>query len=141
MRVLTTTILLLGLAWCGAMPLATATDAPVVVSFVFPGGVTRSTQLTDNEVRDLLHANFGYMVEWWVRGALAKLQLPHVISVVDPTSKAMAVTSVDGLANGRTGHWVLYVDGVRSRYHINTQVRQHERQVKLVYEQVGNSSG
>ena len=141
MRVLTTAILLLGLAWCGAMSPATATDASVVVSFVFPGGVTRSAELTDNEVRGLLRENIGYMVEWWVRGALAKLQLRHVISVVDPRSKAMAVTSVDGVANGPTGQWVLYVDGIRSRYHINTQVRQHERQIKLVYEQVGSSSG
>ena len=141
MRVLTTTLLLLGLAWSGAMPLGAVTDAPVVVSFVFPGGVTKSTELTDNEVRSLLHANIGYMVEWWVRGALAKLQLPHTISVVDATSKAVAVTLVDGVANGPTGRWVLYVDGIRSRYHINTQVRQHERQVKLVYEQVGSSSG
>jgi len=140
MRVLTTAFLLLDLT-CGTRPLAAATDTPVVVSFVFPGGVTRSTELTESEVRDLLHANFGYMVEWWVRGALAKLQLPHVISVVDPTSRAMAVTSVDGVANGISGQWVLYVDGIRSRYYINTQVRQHERQVKLVYERVGRPSG
>src|SRR5262245_39192212 len=90
------------------------TEATVPVSFVFPDGATKSTELTDREVQDLLHENFGYMIEWWVRGALTKLKLPYVITVVDQTTKAKAVTSIAGVANGTAGQWVLYVDGFRS---------------------------
>ena len=123
------------------LPGAATSEPVVVVSFVFPGGATKSTELTNSEVRDLLHENFGYMIEWWVRGALAKLDLPHVITVVERKSNARAVTSIAGVANGATGRWVLYVDGVRSRYHINTQIRQHEKRVRLVYEQIRRSAG
>jgi hypothetical protein len=144
MKLLVMTVLVLVAAVSVAVRTATATnlpDTPVVVSFVFPGGVIKSTDVTDNEVRDLLHENLGYMIEWWVRGALAKLGLPHVITVVDQKSKATAVTSVDGVTSGPAGRWVLYVDGIRSRYHINTQVRQNEHQIRLVYEHVGRPAG
>ena len=129
------------LAVSATRSLANPAERLVAVSFVFPDGVTKSTQLTDGEVRNLVHENFGYMIEWWVRGAIAKLKLSTEISVVDPQSKAKAVTSVDGVANGPNGRWVLYVDGVRSRYHINTKLRQHERSIRLVYEQVGKLAG
>jgi len=143
MRLFTTAsaLLLLALASPVDLPGAATNETPVVVSFVFPGGATKSTELKDSEVRDLLNENFGYMIEWWVRGALAKLELPYVITVVDKKSKAKAVTSIAGVANSATGRWVLYVDGIQSRYYINTQVRQDEKRVRLVYEQIGRPAG
>jgi len=141
MRSVTILLLVVVFLASGALSAATPADRPVAVSFVFPNGVTRSTELTEAEVRSLLHENFGYMIEWWVRGALVKLSLPHVITVVDQQSKAKAVTSINGIANGSSGRWVLYVDGIRSRYDINTQVRQNEQQIRLVYEQLGRPAG
>src|SRR6266581_6615179 len=85
----------------------------VVVTFAFPDGSSKVTELSDAEVRSLLHENFGYMVEWWIRGALVKLGLPHRIAIVDTKLRAKDVVAVGDVENGPTGRWVLYVNGFR----------------------------
>ena len=53
---------------CG-FPVAVAEEI-VTVSFEFPNEVMHQTTVTDNEVRQLLGRNFGYMVEWWIHALL-----------------------------------------------------------------------
>jgi hypothetical protein len=111
-------------------------EESVTVSFEFPNGAARQATLTDNEVRQLLGRNFGYMVEWWVNGALAKLGLQFHEKVVNAKTGAMAIVAIEGAANSKDGVWTYYVNGYRSKYHINTQLREGVKSIRFVYEKI-----
>jgi hypothetical protein len=106
----------------------------VTVTFELPNGDSHQTTITDDEVRVLLQKNFGYMVEWWVHGALAKLGLSYEEEVVDAKTKAIAIVKIEEVANTVGAKWTLYVNGHRSKYHINTQTREGVKTIRLVYE-------
>lgn len=113
--------------------MAAETDK-VGLSFEFANGDRYETIITDNEVRDLLHRNFGYMIEWWVDGALVKLGLKCTKEVVDARKGSVAIVAINSVANSMKARWVLYVNGHRSKYHINTQTREGVKTIRLVYE-------
>jgi len=128
------------LSICGVVLISSASLAEefVSVSFEFPNGKTYQTNITETEVRRILDRNIGYMVEWWVHGALSKLNLEYKEIVVN-SEGALAVISIDGVANGENGSWVFYVNGFRSIYHINTQSREGVRNIRFVYEKKNHS--
>ena len=128
------------LAALGAPTLALHSET-VIVTFAFPDGSSKVTELNDAEVRSLLHESFGYMVEWWIRGALIKLGLPHRIAIVDQKLKAKDVVAIGGVENSQSGHWVLYVNGFRSPYHINTQSRENVREIRLAFQSARKPAG
>jgi hypothetical protein len=110
-------------------------EESVTISFEFPNGA-RQTTLTDNEVRQLLGRNFGYMVEWWVHGALAKLGLQFQEELVNAKTGAMAIVAIEGVRNSKDAVWVYYVNGYRSKYHINTQLREGVKTIRFVYKKI-----
>jgi hypothetical protein len=93
-------------------------EQTVAVSFELPERAPVRVAVSLSEVMQLTGVKHPYKVEFWVRGALAKAELKYDVELVDGRR---SVTAIDGVRNDSTGAWVYFVDGVRSRYHINTQ--------------------
>ena len=84
-----------------------------------------------SEVTQLTGDKLPYKVEYWVRGALAKADLKYAVELVEGRR---TVTAIDDVRNDSKGTWVYFVDGVRSRYHINTQTAPTVRSIRFVFE-------
>ena len=89
-------------------------------------------ELTYEEAVEELGRKIPYMIEFWVHAALSRLGFEYRDRVVNEHG-GRAIISVDGLANSSTGHWVYYVNGIRSPYHINTQTSEGVRSIRFAF--------
>jgi hypothetical protein len=103
----------------------------VAVSFEFPERPPVQVAISYSEVVELTGVKHPYKVEFWVRGALAKANLKYQADLVDGRR---TITAIDNVRNDATGTWVYFVDGVRSKYHINTQTAPQPRSIRFVFE-------
>jgi hypothetical protein len=110
---------------------APALGERVVVTFEFPDRDPVRVPLTYDETVGLIHDKLNYKVEFWVHGALKKSQLASVETALDGH---VMLTSIGGVANGTAGHWVYFVNGIRSPYHINTQLAVEVRTIRYVFQ-------
>lgn len=109
----------------------TAGEYAVDVSFNFPEKPPVQVAISYSEVVQLTGVKHPYKVEFWVWGALAKAKLRYTADLVDGRR---SITAIDGISNGSAGTWVYFVDGVRSKYHINTQTAPRVRSIRFVFE-------
>ena len=119
----------LGLLLAPASP-APALGERVTVTFEFPDRDPVRVPLTYDETVDLIDDKLNYKVDFWVYGALKKAKLA---SVADRQDGDVTLTSIGGIANGPAGRWVYYVNGIRSRYHINTQLAVGVRTIRYAF--------
>jgi hypothetical protein len=125
LKALVTFGLLLGLA----SP-APALGERVTVTFEFPDRDPVRVPLTYDETVELINDKLNYKIDFWVYGALKKANLA---SVEDRQDGHVTLTSIGGVANGPAGRWVYYVNGIRSPYHINTQLAIGVRTIRYVF--------
>ena len=72
-----------------------------------------------------------YKIDFWIYGALQVLEIPFKTKTV---KGGTTIEQIGEAANGEKGKWVYYVNGIRSRYHINTQLDLEVDTIKFVYE-------
>lgn len=108
-----------------------AAEHTVAVSFEFPGKPPVQVAIGYSEVVQLTGVKHPYKVEFWVRGALAKAGLEYT---ADDVEGRRTITAIDNISNDSSGAWVYFVDGVRSKYHINTQTAPYVRSIRYVFE-------
>jgi hypothetical protein len=106
-------------------------EQSVDVSFEFPARPPVHVSVTLSEVTQLTGDKLPYKVEYWLLGALAKAELKYAMELVDGRR---TVTAIDDVRNDSTGTWAYFVDGVRSKYHINTQTAPTVRSIRFVFE-------
>jgi hypothetical protein len=112
-------------------PSLSAGEYAVAVSFEFPEKPPVQVAISYSEVVQLTGVKHPYKIEFWVRGALAKAELKYTADLVDGRR---TITSIDSVRNDSTGAWVYFVDGIRSKYHINTQTAPKVRSIRFVFE-------
>jgi len=115
------------LAW--ALP-TFAVGERVTVFFEFPDRDPVRVDLTYEETVPLVNDKLNYKINFWVRGALLKAKLA---STQETRDGHVTLTSIGGVANGGPGHWVYWVNGLRSPYHINTQLSMGVRTIRFRY--------
>jgi len=108
-----------------------AGEYAVAVSFEFPERPPVHVAISYSEVVELTGVKHPYYVEFWVRGALAKSNLKYKTDFI---GGQRTITVIDNVRNDATGTWVYFVDGVRSKYHINTQTAPQPRSIRFVFE-------
>jgi hypothetical protein len=111
--------------------LANAKGVPVHVLIDFPDRPDLDIAVTYDEVVQLTGVKHPYYVEFWVRGALAKAQLKFEIA---KEQGGKAVTSIQDVVNDSASRWVYFVDGYRSKWHIDNQTAPQPRTIRFVYE-------
>lgn len=117
------------LALCLAFP-SFAVGERVTVIFEFPDRDPVRVDLTYEETVPLVGDKLNYKIEFWVHGALLKAKLASTVSRDDGH---VTLTSIGGIANGADGKWVYWVNGIRSPYHINTQLAPGVRTIRFRY--------
>jgi hypothetical protein len=115
-----------------AAGLARADKFAVSVSVDFPDRDSAKIRVTYDEVVKLTGDKLPYKVEFWVHGAFAKANLKYTVEKVDGQE---SVTSIAGLSNDSNSRWVYFVNGIRSPYHINTQLGHDVRTIRFAREQ------
>jgi hypothetical protein len=118
-----------------------STEGPVTVSFHFPDGSAKEVTLTYKECSDIFVQKplpkfipvESYKVDWWIFAALQKLDLQFEIETV---KKRTSITRIGEYKNDEKVKWIYYVNGVRSRYHINTQLDEDVKTIKFDFEKV-----
>ena len=64
-----------------------------------------------------------YKIDWWVYGALQYFNLPFEVRTEGETGLWKSViTKIGEYSNGAEGTWVYFVNGIKSKYHISTQL-------------------
>jgi hypothetical protein len=114
-----------------AAPSLSVAEQTVQVSFEFPGKAPVHVAVSLTEGRQLTGVKHPYKMEFWIRGSLAKAGMKYEVEMSEGRK---TITTIDGVPNDSTGTWVYFVDGVRSRYHINTQTAPMVRNVRFVFE-------
>jgi hypothetical protein len=113
-------------------------ETNVSVSFEFPGGTTNIISLTYDSALDAFKkkplpedvAPTPYKIDLWVYAALQALNLPFKTKTVRGDT---AIEQVAKTSNGPDGEWIYYVNGMRSRYHINTQLDERVKTIRFVF--------
>lgn len=122
-------------------------ETNVMVSFEFPDGTTNAITLTYNSVLDAFQnrplpkgvSPTVYKIDFWVYGALQSLDLPFETKTVRGQTTVVRVSKT---ANGSEGAWIYYVDGIRSPYHINTQLDAEVKKIRFVFKKrISNPQG
>jgi hypothetical protein len=128
--------LLLSPSLCVAFPTGN-TNTAVHVSFEFPDGTTNAIVLTPRSVREALTKPLPkgvsptyYKIDNWIYAALLALDLTFETETVRGQTTIVRVSKT---TNGSDGEWIYYVNGIRSRYHINTQLDVDVRKIKFVF--------
>ena len=103
------------------------------ISIVFPDGRELRATLDHPEVVQLTGQKPIYMLDFWAYAALKKLSLPYETHSVE-SPPGVAITSIDGLANGEHEHWVYFANGIRSPYRLNTQLFEGIERLELRFE-------
>ena len=113
-------------------------ETNVTVSFEFPDRTTNAITLTYSSALDAFKRKplpkgvspTYYKIDFWIYAALQSLDLPFETKTVrgDTTIVQIAKT-----ANGGDGEWIYYVNGIRSRYHINTQLDMDAKRIRFVF--------
>jgi len=113
-------------------------ETNVSVSFEFPDGTTNVMTLTYRSALDAFKKNplpesvspTPYKIDFWIYAALQSRDLPFKTKTVrgDTTIEQVAKTT-----NGPDGEWIYYVNGIRSRYHINTQLDEGVKKIRFVF--------
>jgi hypothetical protein len=111
--------------------LVNAAGVPVHVLIDFQDREDLDIAVSYEEVVQLTGVKHPYYVEFWVRGAFAKAKLEFEMAKV---AGGKAVTSIQGVANDSASQWVYFVDGYRSRWHINNQTAAQPRSIRFKYE-------
>ena len=115
----------------------------VEISFVFPDGSVREIKLSHMDVGNILRDKpleqdiyvDTYKIDWWVYGALQHLELPFVVETKGRTGYwESTITKIGDHASGSEGKWVYYVNGLKSKYHISTQLDRGIKHITFVYE-------
>lgn len=76
-----------------------------------------------------------YKIDRWVYAGLQDLGLEFTFeSVVVSGERETKVTCIGGLRNTSSSSWVYYVNGVRSKYQINTQLDSGVKSITYKYE-------
>ncbi len=112
-----------------------------MVSFEFPDGTTNAITLTYNSVLDAFQKRplpkgvslAVYKIDFWVYGALQSLDLPFETKTVRGQT---AIVRISKTANGSGGEWIYYVNGIRSPYHINTQLDAEVKKIRFVFKKI-----
>jgi hypothetical protein len=126
---MTRAILACVIALALALP-AFALGERVTVTFDLPDREPVRVALTYEETVPLVHDKLNYKIDFWVHGALIKAKLANAREIRDGH---VTLTSIGGVANGPAGHWVYSVNGIRSPYHINTQLALGVRTIRFRY--------
>lgn len=116
-----------------------STQGPVKVSFVFPDGALREITLTYKDCADIFKQRplpkhipvEYYKIDWWIYAALQSLDIDFEIQ---SKNKRTSIIRIDKYENDTNGKWVYFVNGTRSRYHINTQLDEDVKIIKFVFE-------
>ena len=78
----------------------------------------------------LVDDELDYKVDFWVRDALIKAKLASRRETRDGN---VTLTSIGSVGNGPDGHSAYWVNGIRSPYHIKTQLSEDVRTIRFRY--------
>lgn len=128
----------LGSSLCFASHPSANTRTNVTVSFVFPNGSTKQKIMTYDSVLDAFRKKHlpagvspsGYKVDFWIYGALQALEIPFTAKTMKGQT---TIEQIGEASNGTKGNWVYYVNGIKSRYHINTQMDLDVDIIKFIF--------
>ena len=120
-----------------SFPIANS-ETNVTVSFEFPDGTTNAITLTYDSALDAFkktplpkHVSpTYYKIDFWIYAALQSLDLPFEIKTVRGQA---TIARISKTASGPDGEWLYYVNGIRSRYHINTQLDVDVKKIRFVF--------
>lgn len=113
-------------------------ETNVTVSFEFPDRTTNAITLTYISALDTFQKRplpkgvspTYYKIDFWIYAALQSLDLPFETKSVRGETTIVRVSKT---ANGSDGEWIYYVNGIRSRYHINTQLDAEVKKIRFVF--------
>jgi hypothetical protein len=113
-------------------------ETNVTVSFEFPDGTTNAITLTYNSALDAFRKRplprevspTVYKIDFWIYAALQSLDLHFETKTV--RGQAMIVR-ISQTASGPDGEWIYYVNGIRSPYHINTQLDDAVKKIRFTF--------
>jgi hypothetical protein len=108
-----------------------AHESAVDISIEFPEKPPLVVRVTMSEVVLLTGVKEPYAVEFWVLGAFSKGELKYSVEHIEG---GRTITAIEGVRNGPGGTWVYFVDGMRSKDHINTQTAPKVRSIRYVFE-------
>jgi hypothetical protein len=113
-------------------------ETNVTVSFEFPDGTTNAITLTYNSALDAFRKKplskkvspTYYKIDFWIYAALQSLDLRFETKTVRGETTIVRISQT---ASGPDGEWIYYVDGIRSRYHINTQLDAEVKKIRFLF--------
>ncbi|NLB55458.1 MAG: hypothetical protein GX811_06795 [Lentisphaerae bacterium] len=118
------------------------TEKNVNVTFLFPDSTNKSVALTKDDVNQALkekplpkdlHIDT-YKIDWWIFGALQKLDIPFKAKTEGKTGNwKTTIIKIGDLSNGADGEWIFYVNGIRSKYYVSTQLDSEVKSIKFEY--------
>jgi hypothetical protein len=112
---------------------AAPAEAKVEVVVAFSSGERLKTTVSADELAKYTGQKLPYMIGTWIRAGLEKLGLPYV-EAAHQSGQGKQIASIRGAANGESGRWVVYLDGVRLTHSIDTQLSSSVGVVLLSYE-------
>jgi hypothetical protein len=112
-------------------PIAAAKGVPVHVIIDFADREDLDIAVTYEEAYELTGVKQPYDIEFWVIGAFAKAKLDFKI---EKDKRGKVVTSIQGVANDSTSQLVYFVNGFRSKWHIDNQSEPRPRTIRFKYE-------
>ena len=115
----------------------------MTVHIQFPEGDEHTIDMTFGELVVMLQDTpfapelyvANYKIDIWVYAALYQLDLPFDVSTVRHPHEVYesTITKIGEYQNGENGVWVYYVNGIRSPYHISTQLADDVHDIRFVY--------
>jgi hypothetical protein len=119
-------------------------ETNVTVSFEFPAGTTNAITLTYNSALDAFRKRplpkdvspTYYKIDFWIYAALRSLDLRFETKTVRGETTIVRISET---ASGPDGEWIYYVDGIRSRYHINTQLDAEVKKIRFLFKKMASN--